>query len=175
MTARPASRPRANALTCRVPIEFELSIEDCTHRMAMSPLIVGLFSTSSESGEMRWPTCTALPFSIRHTTHSRTSGHWRLGTPSSLRFLHLGSHFARMDRPHLRAYRNSTNLLRSHRPPVAAAFGIRAMLSAGSRPPPQVKHQHRRCIPAGRRRNMARATDPIFASKLEVNPFHQIA
>src|SRR5262249_23278362 len=40
----------------------------------------------------------------------------------------------------------------------AAAFGIRAMLIAGSFPPPQVEHQDRRRIPAGRRPNMARGT-----------------
>src|SRR5262245_55925877 len=31
---------------------------------------------------MRWPTRTDLPFSIRQTTPSRTSAHWRLGTPA---------------------------------------------------------------------------------------------
>jgi WD40 repeat protein len=37
------NRPRAHALTCQVPTGFEASIEDCTNRVATSPLIIDLF------------------------------------------------------------------------------------------------------------------------------------
>src|SRR5262249_27326850 len=60
--------------------------------------------------------------------------------------------------PHRVEFVSRCSAPRSHRPPVAAAFGIRAMLIAGSFPPPQVEHQDRRRIPAGRRPNMARGT-----------------
>ena len=82
MTGCRATRRCPNSLTGQVTTGTRMQRVDCTNRVATWPRVLDFFGTSSGTAKMRWPTHAALPSSILQTARSRTSGHWRLGTPS---------------------------------------------------------------------------------------------